>query len=98
MKIFLVEAWDAFNMSACNIIRDSFAKTKLLTLSPTRLKTNNQACAASIQVYDGFKDEEINNISCHTVAPISHPPRPGSNSTEGLKYTFVLRSDRNIQH
>ena len=55
MNFVLVEAWDAFKMSAGNIIRDSFAKTNLPPLSPPNLTTNNQACAASIQVSSGAK-------------------------------------------
>ena len=70
MKSVLVEAWVTFNMSAGNIIRYNFAKTKLPPLIPPNLTTNNQACAASIQVYSGTKAGEIKNISCHTVAPI----------------------------
>ena len=57
-------------MSAGSIIRESFAKKKLTPLIPNDLATNTQACAASIQVYSGAKAEEINKISCHTVAPI----------------------------
>ena len=70
MKSVLVEKLDAFKMSDGNTIRDSFSKTKLLSLSPTNLKTNNQACAVSIQEPHGYKGEEINNISRQIVAPI----------------------------
>ena len=54
MNSILVEAWDAFKMSAGKITREIFAKTKL-PLSPTNLTTNTQACAASIQVSSGDK-------------------------------------------
>ena len=57
-------------MSAGNIIRDSFVKTKLPSLVPNDLTTNTQACAASIQVSSGANTEEIKNISLQTVAPI----------------------------
>ena len=45
-------------------------KKKLPPLSPPNLTTNTQACAASIQVYYEAKAEDINSISCQTVAPI----------------------------
>ena len=70
MNSVLVEALDAFKMSARNIIRDRFSETNLLPLSPPNLTTNTQAYAASIQVSSGAKDEEINSISHQTVAPI----------------------------
>ena len=70
MKSILVREWDAFKVSAGKFIRDIFVKKNLLTLSPTELTMNNQACAASVQVSSGEKAEEINNISRHTVAPI----------------------------
>ena len=56
MNSVLFEAWGAFNMSAGNIIRYSFAKTKLPPIIPTNLTANTQACAASIQVSSGAKD------------------------------------------
>ena len=40
MNSVLIEAWDAFNMSAVNIIRGRFEKTKLPPLRPTNLITN----------------------------------------------------------
>ena len=57
MNFVLVEVWYAFKMSAGNIIKDSFAKTKLPPFSPTNLTTNFQAYAASIQVSYGSKAE-----------------------------------------
>ena len=66
----LFEAWDAFNMSAGTIIRDSFEKTKLLSPRHNNLTTNSQVYAACIQVSSGSKAEEINNISRQAVAPI----------------------------
>ena len=50
MNSVFIESWDYFNMSDRNIIRDSFAKKRLLPLSSTNLTTNTQACAASVQV------------------------------------------------
>ena len=49
MNSVLVETWEAFTVSAGNIIRDSFAKTHLLPLSPPNMITNTQACVASLQ-------------------------------------------------
>ena len=66
----LSDAWDSFNISAGNIIRDSFVKTKLPPLIPNNLTKNTQACVVSIQVSSGASTEEINNISLQTVAPI----------------------------
>ena len=40
MNYVLVEKWEAFTVSACNIIRDSFTKTHLLPLSPPNMITN----------------------------------------------------------
>ena len=42
MNFVLVESWDAFKMSAGNIIRDSFAKPKAPPFIPTDLTTNIQ--------------------------------------------------------
>ena len=50
MNSVLVEARDAFKVSAGNIIRDRFVKTKLPPLSPPDLTTNTQACDPYIQV------------------------------------------------
>ena len=61
MNSVLVELWDGFNIPADNMIRDTFAKTKLPPLISTDLTTNTQACAAYIQVSSGSEDEEINN-------------------------------------
>ena len=49
MNSILVETWEAFAVSAGNIIRDSVAKTHLTPLSPPNMITNTQACAASTQ-------------------------------------------------
>ena len=57
MNSVLVEAWNAFNVSAGNIVRENFAKTNLLHLRPPNLTTNTQACAASTQVSSGDKAE-----------------------------------------
>ena len=70
MNSILVEAWDTFEVSAGNIIREIFVKTKLLFLSPPNLTTNTQACAASTQVPSGSKYEETNEISSIIVAYI----------------------------
>ena len=53
----LVEAWYAFKVSAGNIIRDRFVKTKLLLFIPTDLTMNTQTLSASLQVYYGAKYE-----------------------------------------
>ena len=67
----LVEAWDTFKVSDGNIIRDSFSKTMPPPpLRPSNLTTKTKACDASIQVSYGPKDEDIDNISLQTVAPI----------------------------
>ena len=55
----LVETWEAFTVSAGNIVRDSFTKTHLLPLSPPNIITNTQACVASIQTYS----KGINHIA-----------------------------------
>ena len=70
MNSVLFEAWDAFKVSAGNVIRDSFEKIMLLPIQPPDIATNIQACAASVEVYSGAKSEEINNISRQTVAHI----------------------------
>ena len=43
MKSILVEETDAFNVSAGNIIRDSFVKTELPPFRPPDFTTNIQA-------------------------------------------------------
>ena len=70
MNFVLVESWDAFNVSAGNIIRDVFVKKSIPPLRPPGITTNIQACAASIQVSYGYKAEEINEISRIILAPI----------------------------
>ena len=70
MNSVLVEAWYSFKMLAGNIVRDSFAKAKLLPLSLPNFTRNTQACASSVQVSFRVKAEEIKNISLHIVAPI----------------------------
>ena len=57
MNYVMVEAWDTFKASAGNIIKEIFAKTKLLPLIPPDLTTNTQACSASIQVSSVAKAE-----------------------------------------
>ena len=66
MKSVLVEARDAFKVSSGNIIVDSFAKNRLLPLSPPNMITNTQAMAASVQT----SSKGINCIAEDTVAPI----------------------------
>ena len=70
MNSVLVISWDNFKVSAGNIIKDSFGKTKLPPFRPPNLTTNTQICDASTQLPSGFKFEEINNILRQTVAPI----------------------------
>ena len=58
MNYVFVEAWDAFKMSAGNIIRDSFVKANLPHLIPTSRTTDTQACDTYIQVYYEAKAEK----------------------------------------
>ena len=96
MNSVLVEAWDAFNMSACNIIKESFEKTMLLPLSPPDLTTNNQACADYIQVSSEAKAEEVNNISCQTIAPIKLKVTRTDDPMVVLWSNSMQQSSRNI--
>ena len=41
----------SLTVSSGNIIKDSFAKTHLLLLSPPNMITNTQACVASVQIF-----------------------------------------------
>ena len=66
MNSVLVETRESFAVSAGNIIRDSFSKTQLPSLSPPNMKTNTQACVASIQTYS----KGINDIAEDTLSPI----------------------------
>ena len=66
MNSVLVETWKSFTVSSGNIIRDSFAKTRLLPLSPPNMITNTQAMVASVQT----SSKGINQISEDTLAPI----------------------------
>ena len=66
MKYVPVETWESFMISYGNIIRDSFAKTHLLLLSPPNMITNTQAMVASVQT----SSKGINWIAEDTVAPI----------------------------
>ena len=96
MNSVLVEAWNAFNMSAGNLERDIFTTTKLHPLIPPNLTTNTQECAASIQVSPGSKAEEINNISRHTVAPIKLQVTRTDDSMVVLRSKVMQHSLRNI--
>ena len=62
----MVETWEAFMVSAGNIIRDSLSKTHLPPLIPPNMITNKQACVASIKTSSKF----INKIVEDTLAPI----------------------------
>ena len=66
MNSVLVETWEAFMVSSGNIIRDIFDKTQLHPLSPPNMKTNTQACVASIQT----SSKRINDIAEDTLKPI----------------------------
>ena len=66
----LVESQGAFRVSAGNITRYIFSKTKLIYRIPPDLTMNIQECDALIQVSSVAKSEEINKISHHTVANI----------------------------
>ena len=57
MNSVFVEALGAFKISAGNIIRNSFAKTKLPSLNTPDLTTNTQEYDASIQVSSISKAE-----------------------------------------
>ena len=69
MNSILVEACDAFKVSAINIVRKIFVQTNLPPLRLTNFTTNNQVCVASIQVSSGAKSEDINGISHRNDAP-----------------------------
>ena len=62
----LVETWETFKVSSGNIIRDGFAKTRLLPLIPPNITTNTQACVASVQT----SSKVINQIAEDTLAHI----------------------------
>ena len=66
----LVESCNAFKVSAGNIIREIFVKTNIHPIRTHQLTTNTQVFVDSVQVSSVPKAEEINNISCHTVAHI----------------------------
>ena len=66
MNSVLVETWESFTVSSGNIIRDSFAKTHLLPLSPPNMMKNIEACVASVQT----SSKGINHIAEYTLAPI----------------------------
>ena len=66
MNSVLVETWESFMVSAGNIIRGRFAKTRLLPLSPPTMIINTQACVDSIQT----SSKGINHIVEETIAPI----------------------------
>ena len=66
MNSVLVETLEAFTVSSGNIIRERFAKTHLLPLSPPDMITNTQACVDSVQT----SSKGINLIAEDTVAPI----------------------------
>ena len=66
IKSVLVETWGAFMVSAGKIIRDSFAKTHLPSLSRPIMIKNTQAYVASIQT----SSKGINQITEDKLAPI----------------------------
>ena len=66
MNYVLDETWEAFTVSAGNIIRDRSARTQLLPLIPPNMKTNTQVCVTSIQK----KSKGINRIAEDTLANI----------------------------
>ena len=95
MNSIFVEAWDAFKVSAGNIIRDSFVKTMLLLLIPHELTINSQACAASIQVASEPPAKEINNRSCPKVAPIELQVTRNDDPMVVLQAKGMQQSSRN---
>ena len=92
----LVKAWDAFKVSSGKFLRGRFVKTKLRSLAPTDLTTNNQACAASVQVTSGSKYKEINEISCRTAAPIEVQKTRTNDPVIVLQSNGSQQSSRNI--
>ena len=66
MNSALVETWEAFMVSAGNIIRDNLAKTCLLPISPTNMIKNTQACVSSITT----SSKGIDIIVEDTLSPI----------------------------
>ena len=84
MNSILVEEWDAFNVSAGNIIGDILIK-KTTSLQSSRISTNSQACVSSIHVSSGTKSEDINVISHHTVGPIKEKKISTENTTVFLQ-------------
>ena len=62
----LVETWEAFTVSTVNIIRDSFAKTRLLPLNTPNMITNTQACVAFIET----SSKVISYIAEDTLSPM----------------------------
>ena len=70
MNTILVELWGSFKVSARNIKRDRFEKTKLLPLSSTNFFINIQACVSSAQVSSLSKYKYINAISHRNAVPI----------------------------
>ena len=66
MNSIFFEAWNTINISAGNIIRDSFSKTQQLPLSPANMKTHIQECVASIQT----SSKGIKRIAKDKLSPI----------------------------
>ena len=66
MNSVLVETREEFTVPDGNILRDSFAKTRLLPLNPPKIITNIQACVDSIQI----SSKGINKNSEDTISPI----------------------------
>ena len=96
MNSVLVKARDAFKVSDGNIIRETFVKTKIPPLTPPEFTTNTQACAASIKLSSGYKAEEINNISRHTVGPIEVKLTSTDDTIIVLWWKGAQQSSRNI--
>ena len=66
MNSVLVETWEAFALSYGNIIRYSFAETRLLPLIPPNMITNTQACVASVHT----SSKGINQIAEDTLTHV----------------------------
>ena len=49
MKSVLVEIWEAFTVSAGNIIRYSFSNMNILPVSPPNMIKNTQTCVPSVK-------------------------------------------------
>ena len=85
-----------FKLSANNIIRESFVKTKLPPLISPYFTTNTQACVASVQVSSGYKDEDINGIEHRNISLITVQEIRTDDPMVVLQSKYVQQLSRNI--